>query len=89
MSDDNGTERLLGALIQRVTNVEQGIARVESQVREQQRRWEVIEEALRADMQTLRDFTIEVKGGRKVLVALLAVASTLGALAWSIVQRLF
>lgn len=89
MDDSNGTERLLGALIQRITNVEESIARVEKQADERHRKWEDIEKGLRDEVQHLRDFTIEVKGGRRVLIALMAVASGIGALVWDIVRRSF
>lgn len=89
MDAANGTERLLGALIQRITNVEESIARVEKQADERHRKWEDIEKGLRDEVQHLRDFTIEVKGGRRVLIALMAVASGIGALVWDIVRRSF
>lgn len=75
--------------MQRVANVEQGVARVEKQVDEQRLRWEDIEKDLRTEVQHLRDFMIEVKGGRRVLLALLAVAGTLGALIWNVVKTSF
>lgn len=86
---DNDTERLLGALVQRVTNVEQGVSRVEKQVDDQRQRWEDMEKDLRTEVQHLRDFTIEVKGGKRVLIALLAVATTLGALIWNVIKTSF
>lgn len=100
MDEGIGTERLLGTLISRVTNVENGVEKLstelqaernrwEARLSEQQKRWEDVEKSIRDDVQHLRDFTIELKGGRKVLVVLLAVASAFGALIWEIVKKGF
>lgn len=87
MGELNSTERLLGTLTSEVESLKRALERVERELREQRIRWEKIENEIRTDIQDLRDFTIEIKGGRKALYALLGVAATLGGLLWEILQR--
>lgn len=87
-SEQRSTERLLGTLVADVSNLKSSMARVETQLNEQRRRWERVETELSRDIQSLRDFTLELKGGRKALFALLGVASVLGGVIWEILQRI-
>jgi predicted nucleic acid-binding Zn-ribbon protein len=86
MSEDN-VDRLLGQLMAKVNAMENSISELKQQNKESQRRFGDLENALRTELQELRDFTLELKGGKKALVALLAVAGVVGGFIWDIVQR--
>lgn len=88
MVETNETERLLGTLVAKLDGLEQRMDRAERYDRERRQCLDSQIAAVLKDVEQLRDYMIENRGGKKALVLLLAAAGSMGAFIVEAIQRL-
>lgn len=77
----------LGELIAAVRNLERRMDRHDREARDSNEKRDEQMEAVKKELNVLRDHMVETKGGRKALIFLLGAAMTLGAFIWDIVSK--
>lgn len=74
---EDNADRLLGTLDARTKAQEDRLKKMEDDLH-----------SVRKDVLDLKEYVIEAKGGRKMLLALLSASAIVGGFVWEVVQRL-
>lgn len=85
---DVTTERLLGKIISQLEALEKRMDRNDQLAKDRQDKRDMQINTLQRDVDDLKGYMTETKGGRRMLVVLLTVSATLGGFIWNIIQRL-
>lgn len=88
MSDDTETSRLLGTLIAKIDGVEKRMDRSDRYLSDRSNKRDSQIDAISKDVEELKRYMIESKGGKKILILLLAAAGGMGAFLTEVIQKI-
>lgn len=88
MSGDNETHRLLGTLIAKLEGLEKRMDRADGYNRDHSNRRDEQVQAILKDVDELKRYMIENRGGKRMLILLLTASGTLGAFVTEMFQKL-
>jgi NADPH:quinone reductase-like Zn-dependent oxidoreductase len=85
---DQETNRLLGTLIAKIEGLEKRMDRADSYARDHSNKRDTQIQSILTDVEELKQYMIENKGGKKMLVLLLAASGGVGAFLTELAQKL-
>lgn len=88
-NNDAETNRLLGQLLAEIAGLKERMDRVDRATRDSDQRRDRLMDTILKDIEDLKHYMIENRGGRRMLIMLLTAAGGLGAALVETFQRIF